>query len=115
MYSASHLQNEQRQAPANRVVVSYHRTVDPENVLGRKVACLASPALASAVKADGVHDNPSLGVLGAGHPGGCLEPNSQEGSRGKGQNDRRKREALLPPQGPFCEITGRTATRRCEE
>lgn len=53
--------------------------------------------------------------LGAGRPGGCLELNSQEGSRGKGQNDRRKREALLPPQGPFCEITGRTATRRCEE
>lgn len=89
--------------------------MEPENVLGRKVACLASPALASAVKADGVRDNPSLGVLGAGRPGGCLEPNSQEGSRGKGQNDRRKREALLPPQGPFCEITGRTATRRCEE
>lgn len=98
------------------MVVSYHRTVEPENVLGRKVACLASPALASAVKkADGVHDNPSLGVLGAGPPGGCLELNSQEGSRGKGQNDRRKREALLPLQGPFCEITGRTATRRCEE
>lgn len=47
------------------------------------------------MKTDGVRDNPLLDVLGAGRPGGCLEPNSQEGSKGKGQTDRRKSEALI--------------------